>query len=187
MAKGKSNRESAAKKFDSIAKIISNLQLFPTEADADIEILRIEIWRELDPRSPYEEHLSEEIIQRILEVKRLRELRQTLLDTAFKAKACSALELSPADPRDGGEESDLYDKVISETRDAASIEVIDAKLAKYGTSLGILQLEAYQSIANEIEAMNKRLDLLEKKLRQLRQSLHAIQAERRSALSGVTS
>lgn len=187
MTKSQSDGMSSKKKFASIANIISNVQFFPGEANADIETLRTEIWRELNPGAPYEEYLAEEVIQRILESKRLRELRQTLLDTAFKTKACSVLGLQLHDTRDGSEESEIYDRIISEARDAKFIEALDAKLADYGASLNSIQLSAYKSISDDLDVMDKRLDVLEKKLRHLRQSLHDIQAGRRKEPSRAAS
>lgn len=179
MTKNKSGGTSARKKFASISRIISNVQLLPGEADADIEILRGEILRELDPGTPYEEYLAEEIMQRILEAKRLRELRQTLLRTALKAKVCAILGLPLDDPGDGSSEADLYERIMSDTHNGSSIEALDTELAEYKASLHSIQLSAYQDVSDEIEVMDRRLDLLERKLRQLRQSLDAMQADRR--------
>lgn len=173
--------------FESIASVISTMQIYPAEADADIEKLRVAVWEEFSPASPYQEFLTEEIIQRMLESMRQRQLWKSLLETAFQATTRTALGLTLDDVNGVGqwnsEEVELYHKVISEGRDAAAIKALDRQLADYGTSLDRIQLDAHRSVASDLEVINTRLDLLEKKLRQLRKSISDIQAQQRRELS----
>lgn len=178
MQKMRTKMKSQKKHLASIASIISTVEMFPNETDADINKIRCAISEEFSPGSPYEEYLTEEITQRILETKRLRQLRKSVLDTAFKESTRTALNLTQDDIDEGGQETDLYYKIISNKQDASAIEATDQQLASYGTSLGSILLNAHRSVTSDIDVIDKRLDLLEKKLRQLQQSLRHIQAQR---------
>lgn len=183
MSKKKPNEESHKANFESIASVITTVQIYPAEADQDIEKLRKAIWADLAPGSPYEECLTEEVIQRILEVKRLRQLRKSLLDVTFEDAAWKALGLTSDSGDDESKETDLYYKITSDVHDAAAISEIDQQLEKYETSLDVIQLNAHRKIASDLEGFDKRLDLLEKKLRQLHQHLEGMQAARRRTLA----
>lgn len=161
--------------------------MYPAEAGADIERLRNAVWKEFSPGSPYEEYLTEEIIQRILESKRQHQLRKSILETAFQETARAALGLTRDEVNEDSEEAGIFHQIISEGREAVAIEAIDRQLADYGTSLDGIQLNGHRSVASDLEVTDKRLDMLEKKLRQLQQSLREIQAQRRRGLVSAES
>jgi len=183
MGKKASKAKSHKTNFESIASIITTIQIYPAEAEQDIEKLREAIWADLAPGSPYEEYVTEELIQRILEVKRLRELRKYLLDVTFQDAARKALGLTSDSVDKATKETELYQKIISDVRDAAVISEIDQKLKNYETSLHLIQLDAFREITSDLADIDKRLDLLEKKLRHVHQHLGSIQAARRRTLA----
>lgn len=183
MSKKKQNEGSQKANFESIASVIATLQIYPAETGHDIEKLREAIRADLAPGSPYEEYVVEEVIQRILEVRRLRELRKYLLDVTFQGAAWKALGLTNYSGDEETKETELYYKIVSDVHDVAAISAIDRQLEDYETSLHLIQLNAYRKIASELENFDKRLDLLEKKLCQLHKHLESIQAARRRALA----
>ena len=183
MSRKKPNEESHKANFESIASVITTVQVYPAEAEQDIGRLRKAIWADLAPGSPYEECLTEEVIQRILEVKRLRQLRKSLLDLTFQETVWKELCLTSDSGDEATKETELYYKITSDGHDAAAISEIDRQLVQYDTSLDVIQLNAHRKIASELEEFDKRLDLLEKKLRNLHQHLESIQAARRRTLA----
>lgn len=187
MPKREATTKSQKANFESIASVISTMQIYPAEAEVDIKKLRNAVWDEFAPRSPYEEYLTEEIIQRMLESKRQRQLLKSLCETALQATTRTALDITLDDVDGEGSESveeiELYHTIVSGDRDGVTIKSIDQQLADYGTSLDRIQLDAHRSVASDLEVINKRLDLLEKKLRQLRKSISDIQAQRGRQLS----
>jgi hypothetical protein len=187
MSKKGPKEKSGRVDFESIASIISTFQMYPAEAGADIEKLRKAVWKEFSPSSPYEEYLTEEVIQRMLESKRQRQLRKSLLDMAFQEATRTALNLTRDDVNEESERAALYHKITSEVRDAADIEAIDRLLVDYGASLDRIQLNAHRTVASDLEVNDRRQDILEKKLRQLERSIREIQAQRRQDLISAES
>jgi hypothetical protein len=187
LSKKRPKEENHKAHFESIASVITTVQIYPAEAHQDIRKLREAIWADLKPGSPYEEYVTEEAIQRILEVKRLRQLRKSLLEVTFQNAAWKALNLTSDNGDESTKETELYHKIISDVRDAAAIRAIDQQLDDYGTSLDVIQLNAYRRIASDLGDIDKRLDLLEKKLRHVHQHLESIQAVRRRTLATPTS
>jgi len=158
--------------------------IWPDEDPEALESLREAFRLDLNPGTPYENSLVEQIVALEWEIHRARRLRDSLLFSAVKVAADRALANSSVEWEEENAPALITQDLFGEDQVARKTAI--EELSDIGVTLTGLTTQSYQSQADDIQFFDYKIGELERRKRRQREdfdNLKKTRVDRRAAIS----